>query len=68
MLETLQAYVLVASLLLVNSSSDGLRGRMSLLSQRRVLSGTLLTFLVRTESLHSGFGVGLLLRVHVLIP
>ena len=70
MLEALQAYVLVASLLLV-ISPDGFRGRVSLLGQCRMLPGTQLAFLVRAQSLHQGFVVGVLLRllgVHVLIP
>ena len=70
MLEALHANILVASLLLV-ISPDGLRGRVSFLSQTRMLSGTQLPFLVCAESLHFGFVVELLWLlqgVHVLIP
>ncbi len=70
MLEALQTNVLVASLLLV-ISPYGLRGRVSLLDQCRMLPGTQLAFFVRAQSLHQGLEVGvlrLLLGVHVLIP
>ena len=66
-LQALQTNVLVASLLL-EISPDGLRGRVSFFGKCHMLPGTPFTVLVRAESLHFRFIVGLLWLLHVLIP